>query len=443
MRTSFKSYLKMSLRLGFTCLVEWMLFLPVWILLQNYLQPGSPALPWMYTLPLLSITGMLLSRVCRRKWQQLLAALLIGATAILLSFPAPALLNLPLAVISVVFPYLGLTVGSRKNKIGIYVSGIALYFIAAIIMARIPELKSSLTLLTWSGSLSLVLALLDTNALFLRYSSFTVGTTRLPSGLRRHNLIFVILFIGVAAALAAGAGKTIGLLLLNSTRSILNWLTSLFSTEEKIQLPEDAPPPLTPLMPAAPDQNPGWLAMFLEILFYAIGAGVILLLLYFAVRWIYKNTGGVLRRGLDLLLSMLRRQVPEEHRAYHDEEESVFAWKQTLEGFRHYWRDKWKTGAPRDRWEGMKDSRERTRWLYRQWLREKRADGYEAKKYLTPQETAADVNEWAEGRKRQRKGDSANPELRDGLLRLYNQARYGGEEPPASEVSALKEKLKM
>lgn len=443
MKTSFTAHLKESLRLGLYCLIEWLLFLPVWIILQHYLQPEPFGLAWMYTLPLLSLTGMLLRHMFNRKWKQLLAALLIGMAAALLTFTTkPELLNLPLAVFSVAFPYLGMTVVNRKNRNGLYISGLAVYFIATIAFAPVPELKPSIPMLSWSGSLCLVLALLDTNTSFLRYSSFSDESTRLPAGLRRHNRMFVILFIVAAAALAAGAGKAIGLFLWNSVRTIIGWILSLFSGAEE---------PLSPVRESggapqflsAQDQEPGLLGIILEVFFYALLAAVVIFLLYVVLRWLYRNTGGVLRRVLDRLMSMLRRGVPEEQSAYQDEEESIFAWEKTLQGIRHYWRDKLSPHGRRDRWEGMNGSRERTRWLYRQWLREKRAEGYEAKGFLTPQETAADVSAWSEGRKRQRKSDIHDPSANDRLLRLYNQARYGEEEPSASEVSSLKERLKM
>ncbi|MNC77838.1 hypothetical protein D3C75_1299030 [compost metagenome] len=52
------------------------------------------------------------------------------------------------------------------------------------------------------------------------------------------------------------------------------------------------------------------------------------------------------------------------------------------------------------------------------------------------------MEEWTGGKNRRRNGDSNTPAVPEGLLRLYNQARYGDEEPQAAEVSALKERLK-
>lgn len=441
MNTARGPRMKASLTLWLACLIEWLLFLPVWVLLQSYQQSGQAVLPWMYILPLLALAGVLLRHLCNRKWKQLLSALLLGVASGFL-FGELSIFALPFIACSVLFAYLGMTAASRNNRNGMYIAGIAVYFTATIINTRIPVFESNLSLLTWCGSLCLVLVLLDTNTSFLRYSSFAGESARLPAGIRRHNRMFVLLFIVVAGLLAAGGGKAVGMLLWNTVRMFMNWIIALFNgTEEPIQ-PEAAPPAQPPELPPAETHEPGLLAMIFEVLFYAIGAAAILVLLYYVFRWLYRNTGGVLRRALDALLSMLRRETPQEHNAFQDEEESIFAWGKTVQGIRDYWSSRLKLRRHSDRWEGMDGGRERVRWMYRHWLNSNRNEGYEVKGFLTPQETGADVEEWTGGKNRRRNGDSNTPAVPEGLIRLYNQARYGEEEPQAAEVTALKNRLK-
>ncbi len=433
--------LKSASRLWLYCIVEWLLFLPVWIVLQKYLQSGAALLPWIYTLPLVSMTGVLLRQKCNRKWKQLLAALILGTLAGFLA-GAFALKEIPLYAGAALCAYLGITAAGRDNRLRIYVAGIAVYFAATIAFARIPLLQPSVAGLTWSGSLCLVLALLDSNTSHLRYISFSGAGTPLPAGLRRHNRLFVLLFITVAAVLAAGAGKALGTLIWHAVQAFFGWLGRLFSGSGGTAPPQEAPPPVMPEMPPAETQEPGLLLMLLNYAFYALGAAVLAVVLYYGLRWLYRNTGGLWRRFIDSLLSLLRRESIQNDSAYQDEEKSIFTWEKTVQGVRDYWRNRLASPSRRDRWEGMNGGRERTRWLYRHWLNAKRAEGYLQRNYLTPQETMADIAEWNAGRKRQRKNE-ADAAASAELLHFYNQARYGEAELSESEVLSLKEKLKL
>lgn len=435
--------LKASIRLWLGCVIEWLLFLPLWVLLEVYLPPEQELMLWIYTLPLLSLAGVLLRQVCNRRWKQLLAALPIGAAAGLFYGGGLDIKVLPLIAVSALFAYLGMTAASRDQRLKSYVAGITVYFAAAIIFARVPELLPSLKLLTWSGSLCLVLALLDSNISFLRYSSFAADTARLPSGIRRHNRLFVLLFVAAAAVLAAGAGKALGILLWNTARLIIGWLTRLLSGSEEAPPTETAPPAAPPELPQTEIHEPGLLSMIFEIIFYGIGAAVLLVLLYLGLRWLYRNTGGIFRKAIDALLSMLRRETPQEHAAFQDEEQNIFAWEKTVQGLREYWMNRLKPGGRRDRWEVMSTSRERVRWLYRHWLSAKQAEGYKVKGFLTPSETGEDVAEWAESRKQMRKSAGGSEFSPEELLQLYNQARYGKDEAAGKDLEQLKKQLKL
>ncbi|QSF47277.1 hypothetical protein [Paenibacillus tianjinensis] len=436
-------YLKASIRLWLSCVLEWLLFLPLWVLLEVYLPPKQGQIfLWIYMLPVLSLAGVLLRQVCNRRWKQLLAALPIGAAAGLL-YGGMNISVLPLIAVCALFAYLGMTAASRNYRQKTYVAGITVYFAAAIIYARVPELQPHLKLLTWSGSLCLILALLDSNISFLRYSSLAADPARLPSGMRRHNRLFVLLFVAAAGLLAAGAGKALGMLIWRTARLIIGWLTRLLSGSEEAP-PIEAPTPAAPLeLPQTEVHESGLLSMIMEIIFYGMGAAVMLLLLYLGLRWLYKNTGGIFRRAIDALLLMLRRETPQEHAAFQDEEENIFAWEKTIQGLREYWLNRLKPEYRKDRWESMDGSLERVRWLYRHWLGAKQAEGYEVKGFLTPSETGEDVTEWAENRKQMRKGGSGSEVSPDELLLLYNQARYGNDEASGKDLEQLKKQLKL
>lgn len=433
-----------TLRLWLISIVEWLLLLPVWVVLQAYFQTGETVVPWMYTLPLQSMAGVLLRRICNRRWKQLLASVMIGVAAGLLT-AGWSVFSLPLIAGNCASAFFGLTVVTRIHRLRFFLIGLGLYLAATIAFIKIPLLEPNLALLTWSGSLCLVLALLDTNTSYLRYNSFPGEAARLPAGIQRLNRLYVIGFIALAAALAAGGGKVIGMLFLNTVRTIFGWISRLFNGTEEVIEPAAAPPAPAPEFPAGEVQEPGLLSMIFNILFYVLGAAAVLAVLYYGLRWLYRNSGGLFRRAVDALLAMLRKASPQETSPYQDEEESIFAWEKTVQGFRDYWRSRLIPGKRRDRWDNMNSSRERARWLYRQWLTARRSEGYEVKGYLTPQETGKDVARWAGGRSRQPKGgnDATAAAASEELLCLYNQARYGVAEPDSSEIINLKDKLKL
>ncbi|WP_340023355.1 hypothetical protein MHI24_30775 [Paenibacillus sp. FSL K6-1096] len=444
MKSGFSETIRLSAALWLSALIDCLLLLPVWLVLQTYFQPDGAALRWIVLLPVLAAAGVLLRERCNRRWKQLLAALVLGVLAGVLT-GVLTLTGLPLVAGAAVCAFLGLTTASRKNRIWLYISGIILYWIATIAFARIPALQAEVPVLTWSGSLCLVLALLFSNSSHLRYSSLNGGAGRLPQGLQRHNRLFVAGFVILAAALAAGGGRALGQLLLGTARAFFAWISRLSSGAEEAP-PEQAPPPAEMQgFPMEEPAEPGLLSAILNAGFYILGAAALLAVLFFTLRWLYRNTGGLLRRAVDKLLSLLRRETPEAA-AYQDEETSLFNWEQTVSDLRQFFRSKLIPAGRRDRWEGAAGSRERVRWLYRHWLQARHAEGYDVKSFLTPQETAADVAAWTSAQKRQRKQAAGEGESHDRLLALYNKARYTDDdlsELTPDEAAALKERLKL
>ncbi|WP_151733981.1 DUF4129 domain-containing protein ['Paenibacillus yunnanensis' Narsing Rao et al. 2020] len=436
--TEFKVYM--------AALMDWLLFLPVWLLLQRFCLPGERGELWLYTLPLVALAGAALRRFCSRKWKQLLAAVLLGLLDgwllglfdawLIGDFP---LMALPAAAVAVA--YLGLTAAMRSRGIEIFLPGIGTYFVAAIAFPKIAGMEGSSSLLIWSGSLSLVLVLLNSSLSHLRRSSYAEEGARLPAGIRRLNFSYVLLFTAGAVLLAAGGSRLILMSALAGIRQVLVWITSLFSGSEEPALPEAAPPAAMPQLPGKAEE-PGLLAYLLNLMFYALGTAILLVILYFLLRWLYRNSGGILRRAFDAVLSLLRRETVQGNSGYQDEESSVFSWEQTVKQFGEFFRDKLGLGAKRDRWEDMGGERERVRWLYRRWLQSRKAAGYEPKAYLTPLETEADVAAWEAQRAKRRRQEGRSADAGRQLLELYNQSRYGEGLPDAAEVAALKERMK-
>ncbi|AIQ47063.1 hypothetical protein R70723_15105 [Paenibacillus sp. FSL R7-0273] len=434
-----------SLRLWVACLIEGLLFLPLWVFLQVYLQSEQASLPWYSILPVLSLAGVLLRHVIRRRWMQILASLPLGAAAgYLIGGMEPDVI--PFMAAGALFAYLGMDAVNREHGLKTYAIGLMVYFAAVIIFARIPELQHTLTLLTCCGSLCLVLALLFTNTSFIRYNTFAAGTRRLPAGMRRYNWMYMLLFLIAVVLLASGAAKAIAILALGAVYTIIGFLSSLLSRSEETPIRGQGTPTTQEFLQTE-IKEPGLLAVILDVLFYGLAAVAVAAGLYFGLRWLYRNSSGIFRRAVDALLSILRRENKQEQTAYQDEEVSIFAWEKTVQNFREYWRKRLKSGSRSDRWEAAEGSRERVRWLYRHWLTAKASEGYEVKAHLTPMETGEDIAEWSGGRKQSRKGERSGSEASPAeLLRLYNEARYSqtaGSDKEPGQLEQLKKQLKL
>lgn len=443
MKFTLSVYVRDTIQLWLSCLIELLLFLPIWILVQVYLLPNQAGSIGLYILPLLSLGGVLLRYYCNVRWKQLVLALLLGVTFGMLS-GSFSIASLPLGVAGCICLYFGMTADSRYNISKIYWAGIGGYFIATIFFHRIYELQPFITLLTWCGGLCLVLTLLVSNSKHLRYSFFSDESVPLPEGLQRHNRIYVIVILIAGLLLAAGAEKSIGLLVWNTLRLFFGWLSQLFSSPSEPTLQEVAPAPVAPGLMPTEGSEAGLLATILDIALYILGAVAIGFAIYFVLRWLYRNVGGKWRRAIDALLSMLRKErTAADNTGYLDEEKSVFTWEKTLRGLKDFWSIRLTPRVRSERWDQMIGERERVRWLYRKWLRMKRDKGYEVKSYLTPKETGQDVLEWAGNSKNQRKGDENTVVAPDRLIKLYDKVRYSEEEPSMAEVVALKEQLKL
>lgn len=475
------AYLVQTLRIWLGCLMEYVLLLPAWILFAAFLRPPEFPVAGLGLLPLLSLAGVLTGPRLHKLWQRGAVALGFGLAFAAAAFawaggvgalgygnvPSVAAFLLQTAALlaaGVLCPLQGMAVRNRQGSFRLYWAGLGLYFLAGIFFPRIEALQGTVPLITWTGVFSLATALFVTNHQYLRYSSHSGDSgERLPAGLRRHNRLFVGVIIALALLLAAGAGRWIGSLLLGWLRAVVRWLLRQPKEPAPLEQPEVEVQPLEPMIPVETHDS-DLLSRILNFAFYAFGGLIIAALLGFALYWLYKNAGGIWRKAIDRLLSLLRREsATPEQAAYLDEETSLFTWESTLQGWRKMGARLLRSGKSPERWEEMKDNRERVRYLYRLFLRKERERGYPIKPHLTPRETVEELRLEAgrrdESAKASRTGkrkravgvgnsgredESAREDLKsasDPLLRLYYGARYGDETPRDDEVAALLRRL--
>lgn len=467
MKTVTRGWTAKSFRLWGLGLVEAIFFLPAYILVLAYLapelvQPSTSSWGVLLLGGAMPFAGVLLRGLVPLFWKRIAASVLLGAVygmALLAatgSEQAGFLFGLPAGA---VLAWQGMTVAGRSSPQKLYWWGIALYTLSGVAFARIPNLAAYMPLITAAGVFCLAWTLFHVNRTYLRYSTFSqekaTGSRTLPRGLERYNITWIGLIVAAAVLLAAGAGRWLGEGLLQLLRVVVGWLNRPSPAESPPQT-EGGPPP-TPFMPAAEEAaEPGWLSQVLDIAFYVLGTGVLLLLLALGVYWLSKHAGDFWRRAVKRLAALLgRRGLPERQTGYVDEEIRLNASKRAGGKLRE------RRGASflglrvgrGERWEELRDNRERVRYLYRRWLRHAQSSGYKPRAHLTPMEQEAEARHLfgrkaASGRfgpeagKRDPQPDRESRQAATAkLLALYYRARYGEAEPSDEEVSSAKREL--
>ncbi|WP_410771142.1 DUF4129 domain-containing protein [Fontibacillus sp. BL9] len=445
-------YFTRSLALWGLCLLETAFFLPVIVLAYTYLVlPEYLSFRVLCALPLVSLAGVLVRAGLPVLWKQVAASLLLGAgfagLAAVAGSGTGSKMEFPIFLLAgMAFGIQGTSSAGRGNRLKLYWYGIAGYLLAGILFPRFPQLAESLPLVTWSGVFCLAWALFSSNAMYLRYSTFSEegAGNPLPHGLRRHNMIWIGAIVLVAVMLAAGAGRWVGGVLLGLLRQIFGWLFR--PRDEPEPVPEDVmQPPAMELSPPPETHEPGWLSQVLDTVFFGIGTLVVFALLAAVLYWLYKNAGGIWRRWIDGFLSLMgKTSTDAKNEAYVDEETTLKAWESGMKKWRG-WLGPFSSRRGRgERWEDLSDNRERVRYLYRRMLKAEQAEGYEVKPHFTPQETEADIRRFPASKPRAGKSDwGKRRSTADALLGLYYRVRYGGQEPEGDEVTRIKTEMKL
>ncbi len=432
-----------SLQLWGSCLIEYVFFLPIFLVAHVYLVPDWISFTGLMIIPALSLAGVLLRYYLPVVWKRFGFSLLLGTVYAAVASAGSKLGILLCLTAGAVAAFQGTSSDGRKNRQKLYWCGIGSYLLAWILFPRFSQLSALIPLITWLGVLCFAWTLLAANRKYLHYSTFSgeAAANSLPHGMRRHNTVWIGSIVAVAVLLALGAGNRLGLLLLGLIRTIVRWLTGHqkeIVPEQEEQAPE-APPMEMPFLEEP--HEPGWLSQFLDVAFYVLGTTAILAFLAFGLYWLYKHGGGIWRRWFDRLSGILRRKGQyEQETAFVDEETKLMAWETAAQKWKRWRAPFLSRFGKRERWEDLSDNRERIRYLYRSILRADQAEGYIVKPYLTPQETETELRNSAAAPKA-REAKSAWEKRRfaaQALLGMYYRARYGNQELPDEEIARMK-----
>jgi len=412
-------------------LLELMLLLPIWLVVNILFVPEAYQWIWLAAVLLLQWLAMAAGAVLRVAWQRWLLAIAVGAAAGYAAMSLDPLFALGMTAVSVSVLMLGMTIRSRQANVMI-TFGVILYFIAAVVFPLVEELQGLAGALSISGTICLITVLFVLNRRFLRTASLaSKRPASVPAPLRSHNTVFMIIVTGIVLFVTLVFGKSMGSALFQAIRWILLKLLSGGSTEE---LPPPEPPPepsAPPMLPPPGEKGP--LGYILDIIGIAFLAAVALAILYGIGYWLYKHSGGVLKQWIHRIAAWLTRRSEEEEAGYTDEEKSVFSWDEVSLGMKDSWLGRLFSRSRGERWEDAQANADRVRFLYRQWLRTAADQGYEAKLALTPKETEADI--------RRSLPEQADAAKTNQLLQLYYRVRYAREEVSTDEVERVKREM--
>ncbi|MGO4106075.1 DUF4129 domain-containing protein [Paenibacillus sp. YAF4_2] len=421
--------------------METLFYLPILFIAAFYASTSSFMVSWLLTLPIVYTLGALWIRKLKvnRRIYRILIATLLGAGQTILLLAVLIAFNAELPGITVLI--LGLlgafisTNGMRAATKGWYAAfpntlmfvSVILYVILTIAAHLREQFEPYFIFLTICGIAALVLLLYIINERLLTYETHSGGaiqsaTTKVFKRQNRFMLSIVAVLL-LIAGLFRQLQSSIEAFFHAVMNRIMGWMNR--SKDPVQEQPADTPPEQSGLPPVEANHPPHWL-VWLEHLAKYIGITLLIIgivvLLYFIGRKLYqllnKALGRIWERASD------RKDSAE---GYTDEVESLVSQSK--------WSDRFlKPGKKKEaRWEELRTTGDKVRYLYRWFVAGATGKGYSFKPHFTVKETGSDILAW-------RNKPQTNADVEQ-LTRLYDEVRYGGQEPNEELVQSLRKRL--
>ncbi|GGH76809.1 MFS family permease [Pullulanibacillus pueri] len=413
--------LPMLLRKWGQGIVEELVFFPILLLIAIMIVPLHYIWVWLGSLLFLFLMGLLLRKYLngKRRGFYLLIIFLINGLVSLLVMPH-TWLTLPTFLIGLVVTYRGIIYIEKEWEevfplVFLWIS-LPIYFVAYLVYRYIERFSPYLSLITWAGSLCLIVTLFVTNHRHLETATLSDSKKPILSRtLKRQNRVFIVITLIVLFLIASF--HWIAFLFSQIVSYIVSgvaWFFSLFSHDRP---PEKPLTPSTPQFPQMEQQKPSaWAEIFEKVLMigvYILIIAAILFLLY----WLYKNTRKWFSKLYARLVRFLNKlfhtsSFEHETAAFIDEKESLIEdWRKASQHKIKQWFTRFKREPG---WEDLKTNQERVRYLYTKTVLNEIKKGYQYKPSLTAHETLKEI-----GR------DKSYLEPKEELLdKMYNQTRY-------------------
>lgn len=399
-------------------LVECLLFFPLLYIPLVYAKAG----PWIAVWPLMVVVGYGVGYACSRLFRintVLKTVFWSLAWSVALSLMAFGLSLMLLIGATGLFAacYRGIRMEQTHWPVlfpGMYyLVGLIVYGCSSFILNFEPSFAPYRGALTWFGAAALAVTLFIINRNHVEEATLPHDDkVILEKRVRRQNRWLVASMLLLIAVLVLLPQLRQGLEYL--WNAFVSWINGLFQ-----QLPEDKPEPLPeqprleePLLPAEESlPPPQWIKILEKFMIFAAcaAAGLAAVYLLYRLARMLPKWADKLSAWLNRLLS--RRSGEGERLGYVDEVEKIAPSKRR-NGFK-----RWRFSAGNNRADAREEGQEAgIRRLYRKIVERNIRQGYDWKKHLTPRETVHDLKMWKE----------ASEPVPDGLVELYEQARYGG-----------------
>jgi hypothetical protein len=246
------------------------------------------------------------------------------------------------------------------------------------------------------------------------------GAGKAPAAIRRRNTVLTAVFFLIA--LGASCWRQLAVWVGAAWDFIRDGIIAVVAFLMRL-LPEQGASPgggggdMGGLLGAGEETEPSTLALIMETVFKVLALIVLLILIFFALKALWKGCGKLWKR----FMAYLSRYAADSGEDYIDETESTVNWDERTQTIRDQVRGAFRREKP-ERWENL-NGRERVRYLYRQFLRRRP----EAKN-KTAREALAAEKAYTQNQAR-------------AFTDLYEQARYSDHSISAQDTDEMKRKL--
>ncbi|MCJ7842246.1 DUF4129 domain-containing protein [Lederbergia sp. NSJ-179] len=405
--------LKTSFYHGFT---ELLLTFPL-VLMAGVLLIGSEKLwVWLFSLWGLFLIGILLRALWPQQewWFYTFLALCLGLLPTWI-FSDIWYMQIPLAIIQVVFAFRGLTYQGDSSAIPLlfmWYSGLLIYFGGYFLFRYQSLFQPYLTVFSICGIVLVGIILLLSNDEALNTSTLSKKQKPYISRTIQRQNRFFLLGTFLVILVISNFGK-IREWLWNGFKAVLRFLFGQTSETNPEPIIEEGAPS-SPMLPDLPAGEKSAFAEFLDMVMtyiaYVVVGVIVLFLLLLLIKEVRRRLVSVLRRFFRFIKDLLNRSPGQrETEQYIDEKESLFDWEE--------WKKEQQTKAKNimkqlfnrePRYETLMN-REKVRFIYRKFI-ERQTKGVEFRFSMTPREVLRHVE--------------SKQDLN--LLReAYEQARYG------------------
>jgi len=310
--------------------------------------------------------------------------------------------------------------------------GLFLHFFLYFIFRFLIGLNAYLPVLDWIGLINIVVSLAAMNIRQLKAASLPGKKEPvLASALLKQNwamvsgLVLLILLVAGYRQIKDGfssLARQIGIWLFEAITAFFQFLTGM----AKPGLSEGQSELLEQLLRGVEGERHPILELIIDIVSVLFTTAALAVVLFILCKYLYRGALELVRL---IKWAIEKGKGFESEKGYIDEQETVMSLKDISKGYISSLREWLAEILKREpKWEDLKNSRERIRFLYRRLVLLCIGDGYRYKKSLTPHETAEDLIKW----------DAEKARGADRIARLYEEARYGERDVEDAEIEKLK-----